>query len=193
MADARFKVTTRQAGTPDVAGRALVLPGVRYTKDHPLLFWASEVLVAAGWHVAAVRWRATQADDPLEFVEAAADELDAAAPAADRTVVVAKSLGSYAAGWAARRGVPGIWLTPLLTVAAVRDQLAGSGVPGLLVGGTADRQWDGAAARGTGMDVVEVPDADHGMLLSGDWRASFDTLGRVLDAVEDFAGRLAAQ
>lgn len=121
------------------------------------------------------------------FVERAADELEARAPAAGRTLVLAKSLGTCAADWASRRGYPGIWLTPLLTEARVRGALSRQTAGGLLVGGTADPAWDGAAAHATGLDVVEVPGADHALHVGTDWRASLTALHTTLEAVERVA------
>jgi len=40
---------------------AVVLPGAGYTADHPLLFWAAEILAEHGWHVEAVRWEVDEA------------------------------------------------------------------------------------------------------------------------------------
>ena len=53
-------------------------------------------------------------------------------------VLIGKSLGTYAAALAAERGLPAIWLTPLLTSDWVVDGLRRSTAPFLLVGGTAD-------------------------------------------------------
>ncbi len=96
----------------EVRGRALVLPGGGYTVDHPALFWACQVLVQVGWEVTTMRWDAGGITDAecRGFVERGAALLDA--EAGDRhTLVLAKSLGSYAAAWASDRGYPAIWLT----------------------------------------------------------------------------------
>ena len=58
--------------------------------------------------------------------------------------------------------------------------------PCLLVGGTADRFWDGRAARSLLAEVVEVDGADHGMFVPGRLAASAAVLGQVITAVEDF-------
>jgi pimeloyl-ACP methyl ester carboxylesterase len=121
-------------------------------------------------------------------VESAAEELTAAVGAAP--VVIGKSLGSLAAPVAADRGLAAVWFTPLLTdeptVAALRRATG----PCLLVGGTADRFWDGQAARSLPAEVVEVDGADHGMFVPGGLAASAAVLGQVITAVEDFLGRV---
>ena len=58
--------------------------------------------------------------------------------------------------------------------------------PCLLAGGTADRFWDGQAARSLTADVVEIDGADHGMFVPGRLAASAAALGQVITAVEDF-------
>ena len=173
-------------------GRALVLPGGRYTVDHPLLFWACHVLVQAGWRVVTMRWNWTESDEPRGFVEAGAEQLDREAGPAPTTLVVAKSLGSYAAPWASTCGYPGVWLTPVLTEDFVADALARYSTSGLLVGGTSDRLWDSYRATATGLETLEIPGADHGLQLSSDWRSSLAVLHQTLAAVEDFATEVSA-
>lgn len=171
-------------------GRALVLPGGNYTVDHPLLFWTCQVLAAGGWQVNTVRWtvpEVTSWADRIAFVEAGADAALAAAPAAETTLVVGKSLGSLAAGWALANDFPAIWLTPLLTRAEVVEPLLSYRRSGLLVGGTADRLWDGDAARRTALEVLEIEGGDHALHIGDDWRASLDAHGRAMAAVESFA------
>jgi len=183
----RFTVTVSDAERP--VGRLLVLPGAGYTVDHPLLFWACTVAASAGWQVTSLRWRPptwTDRSEATAFVEQGATLLDESAPAATTTVVLAKSLGTTAAGWAQARGYPGIWLTPLLTVPTVRDALASSALPHLLIGGTADSLWDSTAAHAIGGEVVEFDGADHALHVGNDWRRSLEVLGRALGRIEAF-------
>lgn len=191
MTSERFHVTTWPTDPERQAvGRALVLPGAYYTVDHPVLFWASQVLAGAGWQLTTMRWNLDEggADgDSLAFVESAADVLEARAPSAERTLVLAKSLGTYAAGWASRRGYPGIWLTPVLTDASLREALLNSSNGGLLIGGSDDELWDCATARATGLEVLEIAGADHAIHVGSDWRASLAALHQVLESIEQFA------
>lgn len=185
--DDRFTVTLQD--TEDPVGRLLVLPGGGYTVDHPLLFWACQVAAGAGWQVSSLRWRPprwTGAAEMTAFVEQGARVLDEAAQPAPMTVVLAKSLGTGAASWASTRGYPGIWLTPLLTVPVVRDALAASTLPRLLIGGTADSLWDSDAAHAVGGEVVEFHGADHALHVGTNWRRSIEVLGQALDRIEGF-------
>jgi hypothetical protein len=107
-----------------------------------------------------------------------------------RPVLVGKSLATYAAELAAERDLPAIWHTPLLSdprcVAALRSASAAY----LLIGGTADPWWDGALARELTPHLVEVLDADHGMIVPGEPLArSAAVLGQVVTAIEEFLDR----
>jgi hypothetical protein len=188
VTDPRVQVTTWAVGSEPL-GRALVLPGVGYTVDHPLLFWTCHVLADAGWQITLARWEIdpearAEAD---AFVGRAVDALDVQAPPARRTLVVAKSFGTHAAQWAADRGLPGVWLTPILTDTAVAQALTVSTASALLVGGTADELWQGDVARATGKQVLEIRGADHALHVLGDWRSSVRALEQCLESVERFA------
>jgi hypothetical protein len=75
--------------------------------------------------------------------------------------VVGKSVGTWGLPAAIAIDCAGIWLTPLLyepELAALRLDRRH-----LLIGGTADRSWDSAAAAATGAQVMEIPGADHSL------------------------------
>lgn len=101
-------------------------------------------------------------------------------------VIVGKSLGSVAAPVAADWAVAAVWFTPLLTDPATAAAMRRAGSPCLLVGGTADHWWDGDVARSVTPHVVEVPGADHGMLVSGPLADPATVPGDVTTAVERF-------
>ena len=103
-----------------------------------------------------------------------------------RPLMIGKSLGTYAAGLAAERDLPAVWLTPVMTVSWVPAALRRAGAPCLLVGGTADEFWDGAVARRLSPYVLEVAGADHGLCVPGPLTDSVAVLGRVVTAIEEF-------
>lgn len=105
--------------------------------------------------------------------------------AAPTDLLVGKSLGSFAAPLAADRRLPAIWLTPLLHLPEVVTALERATAPCLLVGGTADLlgQRGGPPAH---PHVVEIPEADHSLMLPGPLVRSAEALGRVSTAVEEF-------
>ena len=172
-----------------------MLPGSGYTVDHPLLFWSCQVLAQAGWDVITMRWDATDltSDDCRQFVETGADLLDGQLADADRTLVLAKSLGSFAAAWASARRYPAIWLTPVLTDEFVAAALRTYAAPSLLVGGTADPLWRRPLEQPHDQRVIEVPEADHALHSSTGWRQSLDVLHETLTAVEAFAASATGQ
>jgi hypothetical protein len=180
------------------AGRAAVLvPGQRYGTDGPLLAYPGLAVERRGGYAHRLSWAAPRFTDDdhvrawvIERVTGAIDATAEASGAAS-PVVIGKSLASLSAPLVAERGLAAIWLTPVLTDEATVSALRAAVGPCLLVGGTADRLWDGRIARLVTPHVLEVDDADHGMFVPGALSASAAVLGRVITAVEDFLDRVA--
>ncbi|MFC0528416.1 alpha/beta hydrolase [Phytohabitans kaempferiae] len=179
----------------DPARAALVIPGGMFGPHAPLLMYAAEAARARAASVRPFSW--SRPDEPrhldpsargpwvLADVTPALDRLAREWPAAT-PLLIGKSLGSYASVLAADRGLPAVWLTPVLTDPWVVDGLRRMTAPFLLVGGTADRMWDGDLARGLTPHTLEVEGADHGMHVPGRLASSAAVLGQVATAVEDF-------
>ena len=114
-----------------------------------------------------------------------------------RVLLVAKSLGTYAAPLAAERGYDAVWLTPLLQLPSLAEAFAANPARQLLVGGTADDiAWDAAVARdlaARGCDVLEVPGADHALMVPGDVVRGVEVHVEVVRAVDSFLGGSAAE
>lgn len=149
----------------DAASTAVALPGAMLG-GMPALAFVFEPLLAAGWRIVYV-WDQflDRAQDPVAWAESRAEA--ATSFAGEVSLLVAKSLSTYAAGVAADRGWPAVWLTPLFDERTL-PQLRRRAAPALLVGGTDDPMWDGAAARGLSEDVLELDGADHGLARTGD-------------------------
>ncbi len=60
-------------------------------------------------------------------------------------------------------------------------------VEAVMVGGTKDPLWDSRRAAATKLQITELPDADHALHVTGDWRGSVSALEQTLTAVERFA------
>jgi hypothetical protein len=180
--------------TERAAPVATLLPGRGYGPQAPLLYYARLLLRGRGWTVRTVDWEKAPGLDPTDHsaVAAFAGEAIAAADPA-RDLVVGKSLGSLALPAAAARGVPGIWLTPLLGVEDVRRAAASAAATTLLIGGTADPYWDGAAAAATGAAVLEVPGADHSLERPGDLSGTLEVLSAVLSRIDAQLSALATR
>jgi hypothetical protein len=165
----------------DPARTAIALPGSMLA-GMPALWYAFEPLLADGWRIVLV-WDQflDRTQDPVAWTNARAEA--AARHAGDVHLLVAKSMTTRAAGLAADREWPAVWLTPLLEEPYSLAGLRRRSAPALLVGGTSDQLWDGAAARELSDDVLELEGADHGL-------ARIDQAPLVADAVRAFSGRL---
>lgn len=184
-----------QQDEPDgpVTGRALFLPGVNYHVRRHGLFWPARTLLDHGWHLTRAEWDAEEwGEDEDVVVRTTVGQLEEAAPAAPRTIVVGKSIGSLALPWAAERELAGIWLTPLLERSPVREALRR--VPrSLLVGGTADESWQPDDALRERHEVVEIAGMNHGMFVGPGWRESFAAMAVILTAIDAFLDAQAAR
>jgi hypothetical protein len=171
---------------------AVVVPGLFYSADGPLLMYAGLAVERRGGSVRRISWTVPQfggGDDDRAWVAARVSEaVDAVAAATGvaAPVVIGKSLGSLAAPVAAGRGLPAVWLTPVLTDEPTIAALRRAAAPCLLIGGTADKVWDGRLARSLTPHVLQIDGADHGMFVPGRLSESAAVLGQVTTAVENF-------
>ncbi|RZU48996.1 hypothetical protein EV385_0730 [Krasilnikovia cinnamomea] len=170
----------------------IVVPGRGYTAQGPLLDLADHALRDRQAHLETISWTVPSGlldvgPEPFvrAHVEAALHRAHEAAPNA-RPVVIAKSLGCWAAALAAERGLPAVWLTPVLTADDVVAAIGRNPAPALLVCGTADFAWVPEAAQATGKPVVTVADGDHNLRVPGPLHRYTDALGTVGTAIEEF-------
>jgi hypothetical protein len=174
----------------DPARCAVVLPGVAYFSQAPLLWFAREAAKERGWSVLELTERAPADHEPFAWMLDRAERL-LAATSAQTVAVIGKSLASAAAGLVAERGLPAVWLTPLLVRPAVVEALRSSSAPSLLVGSPADPTWgDGTVPEGPAISVLELPGLDHSLQVEGDPLASLDVLRAVTENVAAFLSRL---
>jgi pimeloyl-ACP methyl ester carboxylesterase len=153
-----------------------------------MLMYIGDVAQRRGATVHRHRWSPDPpgaGDEAIEdWVRAdAASRLDAVG---GTPLLIGKSMGTNAAALAAERALPAVWLTPLLVLPWVTAALEQATAPFLLIGGTGDEVWDGAAARLLSPHVHEVEGADHGMYVPGPLVDSIAVLGGMVQAVEDF-------
>jgi hypothetical protein len=182
---APFPIATHR---PGAERRVVLLPGARYPTRAPLLWFAREVAVARGFGVLEVLDEPPAGADPFAWArDRATRALDHEPSPLD--VVVGKSLSSDVADLAAERGLPAIWLTPLLDRPGVVSALARTGRPTLLVGSTADPTWRAEALPPNVMlDVLELDGLDHALQEPGDPQHSLKELQRVAKRVDHFLG-----
>jgi hypothetical protein len=171
-----------------VMADAVVIPGRLFGPGAPLPMFAGDVAERRGVKVHRHSWSQEPPAGIGPHLEGwICGEVEAVlAGAGSGPLLIGKSLGTVAAAVAANRSLPAVWLTPLLTEPWAAAALARGSAPFLLVGGTADRYWDGAVARRLTPHVLEVEGADHGMYVPGPLTDSVAVLGRVVAAVEKF-------
>jgi hypothetical protein len=168
---------------------AVLLPGVRYFSQAPLLWFAREAAQARGWSVVEVDERAPDGQDPFEWMLGQAERA-LAATSAELTVVIGKSLGSVAATLV---DGPAVWLTPLLTRPDIAAALAAASSPALLVGSPHDPSWgQGTLPDNPVLEVLELPGLDHSLQVAGDPFASLDVLRTVTERLGAFLDGAAA-
>lgn len=173
---------------------ALVLPGLGYTSQAPILYWPIVALIQAGYDVWSLNWHADAkglaSGDAPEFVAEALTTAQQNLPDTPE-VVIGKSLGSYALPELVDSDVRAAWLTPLLSEPVIAAAARSASERHLLVGGTADPTWDERAIRGTRARIITVEAADHGLLTrKASWRES---AVNQLDALEGVAAHLVGE
>ena len=168
----------------------VLLPGVRYFSQAPLLWFAREVAEAAGWSVLEVSERAPADQEPFEWILKRAESA-LNATSATQVALVGKSLGSAAAPLATQRALPAVWLTPLLIRAEVLAALGATDRPTLIIGSPADPSWgNGALPENEALEVLELDDLDHSLQREGDPLGSIDVLRTVSERVASFFEQL---
>lgn len=178
-----------------------LVPGRGYSAERPLLHFAGLAFEKHGWTARQVRWpsllppRGTDLalwrQELRSYVHDYLGEVLAAEPD-PRVAVVGKSMGAFAAAQAADRGLPAVWLTPILRESELPGDLRRASAPYMLLGSAADPTWDPAVARGLGRQFYETEHADHGLEIDDDPLASIEILRQVTAAIDSFAGTLAA-
>jgi hypothetical protein len=166
---------------------AVILPGIRYFSQAPLLWFAREAAQAGGWSVVEVDERAPRDQEPFEWMRGRAERALEAASSAELVVVIGKSLGSVAATLVSG---PAVWLTPLLNQPEVAGAIASATAPTLLVGSTADPTWAEGAPDTEVVEVLELEGLDHSLQVTGAPTASVAVLGDVTARVGAFLERL---
>jgi hypothetical protein len=182
-----FPIATHR---PGAERRVVLLPGARYPTRAPLLWFAREVAVARGYGVLELLEEPPAGEDPFAWVrDRATRALDHEPSQLD--VVIGKSLSSDVADLAAERGLPAVWLTPLLDRPGIVSALARAGRPTLLVGSTADPTWRPEALPPNVMlDVLELDGLDHALQLADDPQHSLKELRKVAKRIDRFLGAL---
>lgn len=171
----------------------VLLPGMQYTTQAPLLWFAREVATARGWSALEVLDSLPDGAEPFGWArDRARRALDhVAGTGAGEVVVIGKSLASGAAGLVADRVLPAVWLTPLLNERRVADDISRAPRPALLVGGSGDPAWAPDVLADNGLlEIVHLDGLDHSLQRPGDPAGSLDALRAVAGRVDRFLAAL---
>jgi hypothetical protein len=189
----------RQAGAQRLG---LILPGLSYSCDMPVLFYPARLMIQRSAAVLQVlsdytqaafqsaskpeqaRWLAEDAQGALKAGLAAGNFHD--------VVLIGKSIGTLALASLVAGGVkaPSIWLTPLLRQPRLVEAALQQEGPALFIGSSSDPTFDLAQlqriqAAGKGEGLV-VSGADHGLEIPGDIFASLDIMRQVVERIQAF-------
>jgi len=195
----------QKAGTTHLA---VLLPGLGYTSQMPVMYYPCLALLASGADVLRadynyVRLPAFMALEPDERRKCATADataiLDAAITQRDykKITLVGKSIGTFAMGHLITTvqvlpALQCIWLTPLLKHEQLLSQIKRIKHRALFVTGTADPYYDQKnledIIKATGGESIVIEGADHSMEISGNPSASLRALERITDGIVKFLG-----
>jgi hypothetical protein len=187
---------------------AIVLPGRGYTAQMPFLFYPINLMLTRGADVLRVEYAYDQQPDfeTLDFDQklhwlftdvTAAYQAGVARRPYLQVTLIGKSLGTLAMGHLLTTQtlpspVKAIWLTPLVRMDNLRQQIKQFGGHSLFVIGTADPHYDTACLaevqEATGGQVVAIEGADHGLNIKDEVLRSVQALMKVMRAIEVFLG-----
>ena len=190
-----------------VKALAVLLPGLNYTCDMPLLYYSTRLLEQRGADVLQLHANYTgtnfQMASPLERIQRlsgdalAAVESGLARQSYTCLVLVGKSIGTLAMAHLIDTPHAGeavtIWLTPLLGQPWLVEAATNSRGPSLFVAGTADPAFDAAALErikeSTGAEAFLVEGANHSLEIPGDPLGSIHIIGEIMQGLSSFLDR----
>jgi hypothetical protein len=186
---------------------AVLLPGLNYTCDMPLLYYSTRLLEQHGADVLQLHADYTtgdfQAASPLERLQRLSGDAQALLEdgldrqSYTRLVLVGKSIGTLAlaslmASPTATNAVT-IWLTPLLGQPWLVEAAMKTNSPALFVAGTADSTFDAATLKriqeGCGAEAILVEGANHSLEIPGDPLRSIQKMGEIMQGLAGFLDR----
>lgn len=169
---------------------ASVLPDAVMSIERAVVHFTIGLLAEAGWTVRLARWSQGHAASAEEVAAESGPFLEGVD--SPMHLVVGFSLGSAGVAAAVERSLPAIWIRPHLREERVRAGMDATLEPGLLVGGSADVQWDSVFAKTTRLQVHDVKDADAALEIPDSVKDSIKSLTRTLKRIEDFIHGLEA-
>jgi hypothetical protein len=191
---------------PKSSGKlALILPGLRYTCDKPLLYYTTEVLLNRGFDVLQL-WAdyatpdfqdLTQAEQSRALFEDSSALLRAGnnAGSYELLLLAGKSIGTLTMTLLLTQdqgllSTTTIWLTPLLYLPPVSQVIKDLQGPAFIAGSDADPTFDlevlSQVMDSPHISSLVVKDGDHSLEVSGDPHRSLQELTRVTNSLSSF-------
>lgn len=186
-------------------GLALILPGLRYTCDMPLLFYPTKLLLHKGFDVLQLhtdyaddKFSNNSPDRQIDWLGADAGRALQAGLAQreyPHLVLIGKSIGTLAMSvlllnQPELRSRVTIWLTPLFRLPLVEQATQQLSAPALFVGGTGDHTFDENRLEYL-QEVIPArslvyENADHSLEVQGDLPRSLDIMKEMMRGLSDF-------
>ncbi|OCA87938.1 hypothetical protein A8F94_08915 [Bacillus sp. FJAT-27225] len=181
-------------------GLAIVLPGLGYTAQAPLLHFATGIYFDAGYDVLQVNYKYSRDEmKALSGVEFSGDVravLDYVLSESTYTEfsIIGKSIGTIALSYLLKddrfKSARAIWLTPLLDSDHVFDVMSSSGHDGLVVIGDEDpifiEERFSELQKLPHLNCHLIEGTEHSLQLKGDAIGSIDVLKDVMKLVDGF-------
>lgn len=183
---------------------AVVLPGLNYTCDMPLLYYPARLLVEHGADVLQVHANYTlpafQSRERVEQVAWLGQDAQGAVEAGmkqrfyERLILIGKSIGTLSLAYLVTQGgyatATTIWLTPLLRQPWLAQAAAQCRGPALFVAGTGDPTYDPAAMekiqQATGARTFILERANHSLEIPGELQRSVAWMSEYIQEIERF-------
>lgn len=185
---------------------AILLPGLEYTCQMPLLYYPACLLLILGADILQVEYAYNlrpdfQALPNSEQLKWSFTDATAACSAAlaqrpyEQVTLIGKSIGTLAMGHlltteAKLAPAQAVWLTPLLRNDNLRSQIKLCGQRSLFIIGTADPHYSpnhlAELQKATKGEVVVIEGADHSLEIKGKVSQSLKAMEQVIDAMQAF-------
>ena len=220
MSTAQLSITeleiTGQAGIPlanrffrqkdPTSNLAVVLPGLHYNCDKPLLYYTSQALAAREMDVLQI-WAdytrpemgsISQTDQTMRMVSDAQIALQAGIRARPykRLILAGKSIGTLIMAFLLSQEHPQeiaatIWLTPLLHIPFVSAAIQKTTTPAIIAGGTADTTFDpvnvSSFEKLPNISILRVEGGNHSLEVPLDLKRSLIALSDLVELILNLA------
>lgn len=183
---------------------AIIFPGVRYTCQHPLLYYPTKELLLQGADVLWVEYNQRPSFTSLSETETVRCITTDASTACQallhvrpyrQITLIGKSIGTAAMIHVLNEAslplqLRAIWLTPLLRRKELCEMIQQARPQSLFVIGTADSHYDKKTLAQlqtvTKGDTLVIDHADHSLEIDGNVQQSIQIMGEVIQAIQAF-------